>query len=86
MVLLHVHPNSPEETRCIAASPSPSALAPLLEPLRISTYSRTNQAKLNQQKVENAFFLLEQGIDLEYKNAATELNNSMPALESVRFS
>ncbi|HEX5003116.1 MAG TPA: TolC family protein [Bacteroidia bacterium] len=45
-------------------------------------YSQTTQAKLNQQKVENAFYLMEQGINLEYNNAITTLNNSIDKLKT----
>jgi len=44
--------------------------------------AQTSQAKLNQKKVENAFFLMEQGIDLEYTNAITSLNNSIDKLKT----
>jgi outer membrane protein TolC len=37
---------------------------------------------LNQQKIENAFYLMEQGINLEYKNAATALSNNLDRLRT----
>lgn len=44
--------------------------------------SQAKQARLNQMKVENAFFTLEQSINLEYKNSLTSLKNNLDKLET----
>jgi outer membrane protein len=46
--------------------------------------AQTRQAKLNQQKVENSFYSLQEGITLEYKNALTNLRNNVDRLETQK--
>ncbi|MBL0342335.1 MAG: TolC family protein [Bacteroidetes bacterium] len=46
--------------------------------------SQAKQARLTQYKVENAFLLLEQSINLEYRNTLTSLQNNIDKLETQK--